>query len=159
LAQQAGYFDHYLSVMASNHRYLDVMTVRPSHAGVAKTTKQAHNHLMIEPVVMPDISHIVIDHDKNDAEPCLFYPNGDKNKNIRREIEHTVVKHHLIEHSQFVEKHKKQYFRYTKKDKYANARGPPLYYGKKYDPEVDRIVSRMKDTEKKIVGTVQIRLG
>jgi hypothetical protein len=145
--------------MASNHRYLDVMTVRPSHAGVTKEAKQPHNHLMIEPVVMPDLTHIVIDHDKNDAEPCLFYPNGDKNKNIRREIEHTVVKHHLIEHSQLVEKHKKQYFRYVKKDKYANARGPPLYYGKKYDPEVDRIVSRMKDTEKKIVGTVQIRLG
>jgi hypothetical protein len=114
---------------------------------------------MIEPILMPNLTHIIIDHDKNDAEPCLFYPNGDKNKNLRREIEHTVVKHHLIDHSQIVEKHKKEYFRYVKKDKYANAQGPPLFYGKKYDPEVDDILKNMKNTEKKIHGTVQIRLG
>ena len=145
--------------MTSNHRYLDVMTVRPSQAGVNLDKKSQHGSLLIEPILMPSLEHIVIDHDKNDAEPHLFYPNGDKNKNIRREIEHTVVKHHLIEHTQIIEKHKKQYFRYVKKDKYANAKGPPLYYGKKYDPDVDDIIRNMKNTEKKIHGTVQIRLG
>lgn len=135
------------------------MTVRPSQAAVSKESKLSHNSLAIEPVLMPDLTHIVIDHDRNDAEPCLFYPNGDKNKNIRREIEHTVVKHHLIENTQYIEKHKKEYFRYVKKDKYANARGPPIYYGKKYDPEVGQIMAKMKETEKKIQGTVQIRLG
>ena len=145
--------------MASNHRYLDVMTVRPSQAGANLESKSAHSNLLIEPVLMPNLEHIIIDHEKNNAEPCLFYPNGDKNKNIRREIEHTVVKHHLIEHSQIIEKKRKEYFRYVPKNKYASAQGPPLYYGKKYDPEVDSIVKSMKQTERKIYGTVQIRLG
>ena len=145
--------------MASNYRYLDVMTVRSSQVGAKLDSKSSHTSLLIEPIVMPNLEHIVIDHDKNDAEPCLFYPNGDKNKNIRREMEHTVVKHHLIDHSQYLEKHKKEYFRYVKKDKYANAQGPPLYYGKKHDPEVDGLLKKMHNTEKKIKGTIQIRLG
>lgn len=149
----------YIFIMASNHRYLDVMTVRSSKAGVTLDTKSHHSSLLIEPVLMPNLTHCVIDHDRNDAEPCLFYPNGDKNKNLRREIEHTVVKHHLIQNSQIIEKHRKEYFRYHPKDKYENARGPPLFYGKKYDPDVDNILKTMKNTEKKLYSTVQLRLG
>jgi hypothetical protein len=145
--------------MASNHRYLDVMTVRSSQAGVNLSTQSSHSTLLIEPILMPDLDHIIIDHEKNNVEPCLFYPNGDKNKNIRREIEHTVVKHHLIEHSKIVEKKKKQYFRYTPTNKYASAQGPPLYYGKKYDADADQIIKSMKELEKKMHGTVSVRLG
>lgn len=135
------------------------MTVRNSQAGVVRDAERSsHSGLLIEPILMPKLDHIVIDHERNNAEPCLFYPNGDKNKNIRREIEHTVVKHHLLDHAQIVEKHKKQYFRYTPIDKYAYARGPPLYYGKKSNPELNEIVKKMKETEKKLHGTVQVRL-
>eukprot|EP00600_Ochromonadales_sp_CCMP1393_P005805 CAMPEP_0174959344 /NCGR_PEP_ID=MMETSP0004_2-20121128/3126_1 /TAXON_ID=420556 /ORGANISM="Ochromonas sp., Strain CCMP1393" /LENGTH=144 /DNA_ID=CAMNT_0016207655 /DNA_START=45 /DNA_END=479 /DNA_ORIENTATION=- len=144
--------------MALNHRYLDVMTVRPSKVAVSNEVKPQHSSLLIEPILMPNLDHAQIDHEKNNAEPCLFYPNGDKNKNIRREIEHTLVKHHLIEQSKIVEKHKKEYFRIKKKNKFAHVQGPPLYYGKKYDPEVHGLLTTMKETERKIHGTTQLRL-
>jgi hypothetical protein len=143
---------------AQNHRYLDVMTIRPSKAGVTTDIKTPHSSLLVEPVLMPSLDHIIIDHEKNNAEPCLFYPNGDKNKNIRREIEHTLVKHHLIEHHSTVEKRRKEYFRIVKKNKYAHVQGPPLYYAKKYDPEVHDLLKTMKQTEYKISGTCQLRL-
>mmetsp|Transcript_6033 Transcript_6033/g.13185 ORF Transcript_6033/g.13185 Transcript_6033/m.13185 type:complete len:131 (+) Transcript_6033:169-561(+) len=128
---------------AHNHRYLDVMTIRPK-AGVTHI-KTPHSVLLVEPVLMPSLDHIIIDHEKNNAEPCLFYPNGDKNKNIRREIEHTLVKHHLIEHSQIVEKHRKEYFRIVQKSKYGHVK-------------VHSLLKSMKQTEYKIDGTTQLRL-
>lgn len=70
--------------MATNHRYLDVMTVRSSaQAGKSSSfrpnaTNPNHHAslLLIEPIVMPNLDHISIDHEINTSEPCLFYPNG-----------------------------------------------------------------------------------
>ena len=144
--------------MNTNHRYLDVMTIRTSNGGLSNETKTPHSKLLIEPVLLPSLEHIQIANERNLAEPCLFYPNGEKNKNLRREIENTVVKHHLIERSQAVKKREKELFRLKKVDKYAHVKQKPLYYAKKPDPETDDLILKMKGTESRIHGTVQIRL-
>lgn len=134
------------------------MTVRTSQGGVKQDTKTPHSSLLIEPVLLPNLDFINIEPQKNLAEPCLFYPNGEKNKNLRREIENTVVKHHLIQHSQHVPKKYKTKFRLKPVDKYADVKGPPLYYTKKPDPSTEDVLLQMRRTEHKIHSTVQIRL-
>lgn len=140
-----------------SHRYLDVMTVRPSQGGV-RNVKTPHSSLLIEPILMPNLEHISIDVHKEAGENCLFYPNGEKNRNIRREIENTVIKHQLNERENEKQKKKKDKFRVVKKDPYANVVGPPLFYLKKPDPETENIIKSMKNTQGKIHATVQVRV-
>lgn len=147
--------------MNTNHRYLDVMTMHSTASAVTvgrQKQNQQHSSLLIEPVMLPNMDHIQLDSERNLAEPCLFYPNGEKNKNLRREIENTVVKHHLIERSQEREKKKKDVYRVKSIDKYAHVQGPPLYYGKKADIETDKMLLKMRKTEKLLDGTVALRL-
>ena len=41
-------------------RYMDVLTVRPSQ-GHADKTQVAHSNLLVEPVVLPDMTHLSVD--------------------------------------------------------------------------------------------------
>lgn len=107
---------------------------------------------------MPNLEHINIDVQKEAGENCLFYPNGHKNRNIRREIENTVIKHQLDESHTEREKRRKNKYRIVKKDLYANAKGPPLYYSKKSDPQTMDLLKSMRLTEGKITNTVSIRV-
>ncbi len=146
--------------MTTNHRYLDVMTVRPSQGGLVRqqNSKLSHSLLLIEPILMPNLEHINIDVNKDASENCLFYPNGHKNRNIRREIENTVIKHQLNQNENHREKKRKNKYRIVTKDIYADAKGPPLYYSKKLDQETSQLIRAMKTTEGKIHSTVQIRV-
>ena len=70
---------------------MDVLTVRPSGAsrgngGVATP----HSLLLVEPVVLPDMQHVSVDLKEDVTESCLFYPTGQKNRNMRRELEAAV---------------------------------------------------------------------
>jgi len=151
--------------MATNHRYLDVLTVRSSNAGLGSSAftssystdkSKLHNKLLIEPIIVPSLDQIPIEQDSDDLKPCLFYPNGEKNRNIRREIEHTVVKHHLINRNNIRETKGKAFFRVEKVDQYANAKGPPIFYGRKRNPKFEELMKNVRNVENKIHRTVDI---
>lgn len=118
-----------------------------------------HASLLIEPILLPNMQHVHVDSQQDLEESCLFYPTGHKNKNIRREIENSVVKHHIIENSRMIASRKrKEVYRIIRPDPYANAKGPPLVYTKKKDDVVENIIGKMHNTRGKMDGLVQIRL-
>lgn len=119
----------------------------------------AHTSLLIEPILLPNLQHVQVDNPQDLEESCLFYPNGHKNRNIRREIESSVVKHHLIGNDKLNQKHKRMSrYRIVRKDPYADAKGPPLVYTKKPDKEMKELLNNLRDKEGKIVGMVSVRL-
>jgi hypothetical protein len=91
-------------------------------------------------------------------ESCLFYPDGHKNRNIRREIESSIVKHHVLENSRTKSNKKVDKYRIIRKDVYADVKGPPLYYTKPKDTEMSDLMKSIRDKENKIVGTIHVRL-
>jgi len=70
---------------------MDVLTIRPSQAAVDKTVAP-HAKLLVEPVVLPDMSHLSVDEADEVHEACIFYPTGQKNVNMRRTMEEMVRK-------------------------------------------------------------------
>ena len=64
--------------MAKSIRYMDVMAVRSSSKG---TNTQ---HLLVEPLVLPDMDHVDVEQTAEISDKCLFYPSGKKNKNLRQ---------------------------------------------------------------------------
>jgi hypothetical protein len=170
--------------LVSSHRYLDVLTTRSSQGVRSALTsspttknpstylhgephslsrpetsnKSSHRQLLIEPVLLPNLQHVNVDSLQDLEENCLFYPDGHKNKNIRREIESSVVKHHILENSKMKTGKTKDRFRVVRKDAYANAKGPPLFYGKEKDPEVADLLKQIRSKERKIVNTVQVHI-
>mmetsp|Transcript_13634 Transcript_13634/g.20444 ORF Transcript_13634/g.20444 Transcript_13634/m.20444 type:complete len:144 (-) Transcript_13634:189-620(-) len=143
--------------MALNSRYLDVMTVRPSQAASSADVKNPHSSLLIEPILMPNLQHIELESSQEFRQNCLFYPNGSKNKQMRKEIESTTKKYESIS-SGINREVKPDKYRVVKKDKYANVKGPPLFYTKKSDPETIELIKSVKINEIKIAGTVQLKL-
>lgn len=143
--------------MTTNGRYLDVMTVRPSQAASVGDLKNPHSALLIEPILMPNLQHIEIENSLEFKQNCLFYPNGTKNKLMRKEIAATTKKYESIrvDHSNETRPDK---FRVIKKDKYANVKGPPLFYTRSADVETSQLLKSVKDNETKIAGTVQLKL-
>ncbi len=121
-----------------------------------KKSSSSHNSLLIEPILLPNLQHVHIDNPQDLEESCLFYPNGHKNRNIRREIESSVVKHHIIENNKLKPPVKKNKYRVLPKDPYADAKGPPLYYGKGRDPQIEEMVRTIRLKEGKITSTVQV---
>lgn len=170
--------------LVSSHRYLDVLTSRPSQrqnstvnsSGIQKvpstflhaethdlsrpasSIKPNHNNLLIEPILLPNLQHVNVDSLQDLEENCLFYPDGHKNKNIRREIESSVVKHHILENSKYKPPKMKDRYRVIQKDMYADVRGPPLYYTKPKDPEMEQLMKQIRSKESKIVSTVQVKI-
>lgn len=117
-----------------------------------------HNSLLVEPVLMPSLHHVHVESPQDLEESCLFYPNGSKNRNIRREIETSVIKHHLIENRRIQSRKQKSRYRIVRPDPYADVKGPPLFYAKSSDPDLENIVSTLRTGEGKILGTVQVRV-
>jgi len=72
-------------------RYMDVLTVRPSQ-GALNRTIAPHTKLLVEPVVLPDMTHLSVDDANEVHESCVFYPTGQKNVNMRRTMEEMVRK-------------------------------------------------------------------
>ena len=52
----------------------------------------AHSCLLVEPVVLPEMTHLSVDESLAVSENCIFYPTGKKNVNMRRTMEETVRK-------------------------------------------------------------------
>lgn len=140
-------------------RYLDVMTTRPSH-GKSISTNSTHSLLLVEPVLIPNLSHVNIEPPNEAKQSCLFYPTGEKNTNLRKEIEHVVLKHNqLLQESQIANMRKvKNKYRVFKEDKYANAKGPPLFYTKASDDSTEALIRSMAMGNDKISSTVRVRL-
>jgi len=74
-----------------NVRYMDVLTMRPSQGAMDKTIA-AHTKLLVEPLVLPDMSHLSVDEANEVHEACVFYPTGHKNVNMRRTMEEMIRK-------------------------------------------------------------------
>lgn len=178
----------------TNHRYLDVMTTRPSngaqfrrssnslqsslsssqgnmglqqipstylHAETHDLTNSQQNHhsnLLIEPILLPNLQHVHVDTVQDLEESCLFYPDGHKNRNIRREIESSVIKHHILENNKLKSSQNKDRYRIVRRDIYSDVKGPPLYYTKTEDPEMKDLLKKIRSKEAKIVGTVQVKI-
>lgn len=142
-----------LSAAASSH------LIAQSHQLANTSSLPTHTNLLIEPILLPDMQHVHVDNPQDLEESCLFYPNGHKNRNIRREIESAVVKHHIIANNKIIaaRRHKDRY-RIIRPDPYADLKGPPLVYLKKKDGEVAQLLQSMRDTESKIHSLVQIRV-
>ena len=83
----------------SQHRYLDVMTLRSFNGNFtpinaeyqhksASGSSNIHSNLLIDPIVLPSLAHTGIDSFiKADKDIRLFYTNGEKNVNMARLIE------------------------------------------------------------------------
>lgn len=74
--------------MMPKSRYLDVMTVSASHGSTL--SKGGHQMLFVEPVILPNMSHLKVDKATEAAESCLFYPSGEKSVQMRSEIDAAV---------------------------------------------------------------------
>lgn len=179
------------SSLLSNHRYLDVMTTRPSSGALSQSKLKlsgggiiggkgiqtmpsthfhaetrdlqnkapcAHSSLLIEPILLPNLQHVHVDTVQDLEESCLFYPDGHKNRNIRREIESSVIKHHILENNKVKHVKTKDRYRIVRKDIYRDVKGPPLYYTKKEDAEMKDLLKTIRNKESKIVSTVQVRI-
>lgn len=140
-------------------RYLDVMTTRPSH-GKSILASHSHSSLLVEPVIIPNLSHVNIDHVNEAKQSCLFYPTGEKNTNLLKEVEQTVLKHNKLLQESHDAKNKKikNKYRITKEDPYANVKGSPLYYVKKQDSEASNVISNIRNMNSKISSTTSLRL-
>lgn len=139
----------------SQTSYSSMMT---SNNNTRRSTNSKHTSLLVEPILLPNLQHIQVDNPPELEESCLFYPNGNKNRNIRREIETTVIKHHIIENSKLKVPKKKNKYRITPIDIYADAKGPPLVYTKKPDSEMENLLKSIKNNESKILNTVHVRI-
>lgn len=138
----------------SSSRYLDMMTVRPSEGKITKTNA-SHQSLLIEPVLLPNLEHIHVDVSNSQSENCLFYPNGHKNRNMRKEIENTVKRHDEMPTE---EKRRKSTFKVYPKDPYEHVKSKPLQMTRKLDAATTDIIKSMRHTQGKMYGTTQIRL-
>jgi hypothetical protein len=74
--------------MSNKSRYLDVMTVSASHGSTL--SKSRHQMLFVEPIILPNLSHLKVDKATEAAESCLFYPSGQKSVAMRSEIDAAV---------------------------------------------------------------------
>ena len=82
-------------------RYMDVLTMRSTQkadalskigmGGSARASRE-HTKLLVEPILLPDMNHLVVDDAREVNPPCLFYPTGAKNGNMRRSMEDMVRK-------------------------------------------------------------------
>eukprot|EP01038_Epipyxis_sp_PR26KG_P011688 gene11688-15650_t len=153
----------------SNSRYLDVITVRSSlgnhsHSSADKAKQSSHTKLLIEPVLLPDLDHIHLDKSAtitNDS--CLFYPNGEKSKSMRYEINCLVKDYLHHEPDEIVQRKEHIKINMNKKDKFSHCKNKyPLFYKKKSNGDSEKamedILKNMKYNEGKIIGTVNIRL-
>ena len=138
----------------SSSRYLDMMTVRPSQGKITRS-EGSHQSLLIEPVLLPNLEHIHVDVSHSQNENCLFYPNGHKNRNMRKEIENTVKRHDEMPTE---EKKRKNKYRQFPKDPYEHVRGHPLTHTRKMNDEAVNLIKSMKNTQIKMHGTIQIQL-
>lgn len=140
-------------------RYLDVMTTRNSNAK-SINNMSTHSVLLVEPVLIPNLSHVAIEPPNEAKQSCLFYPTGEKNTNLLKEVEQTIVKHNkfLLDNSLANKPRLKNKYRRIPEDKYANAKGPPLYYTKGVDQDTKKLIMTMRGTNDKIHSTVQLRL-
>ena len=75
----------------SKSKYMDVLTVRPSNGTITRD-RAPHSKLLVEPLVLPDMSHLSVDDTMEVHENCVFYPTGQKNSNMRRTMEEMVRK-------------------------------------------------------------------
>ena len=150
----SSYSSSFLSVASSTHhqpqRYLDVMTTRPSH-GKSIQSAGPHSQLLVEPVIIPNLSHVNIDHMNEAKQSCLFYPTGEKNTNLLKEVEQTVLKHNkLLQDSHDAKNRKiKNKYRIIKEDPYAHVKGSPLYYSKGRDEEASNVISNIRNMNSK----------
>lgn len=145
-----------ISAMPST--YITAQTHQLQGGALVRQSPTTHNKLLIEPILLPNLQHVHVDNPQDLEESCLFYPNGHKNKNIRREIESNVVKHHIIENNRMKIPEKKNKYRVIPKDIYADVKGPPLYYTKPKDKETEDLLKTVRNKEHKIISTVQVRI-
>jgi hypothetical protein len=136
------------------NRYLDMMTVRPSQGKITKSG-DTHHSMLIEPILLPNLEHIHVDVSHSQTENCLFYPNGHKNRNMRKEIESTVKRHDEMPQE---EKRRTSKYRTNPVDQYAHVKPKPLQFSRKMNDETADIIKSMKHTQGKLYGTTQIRL-
>jgi hypothetical protein len=147
-----------LSAMPSTHLTTQTHTMTSQPVLTVKKNVSTHSTLLIEPILLPNLQHVHIDTPQDLEESCLFYPNGHKNRNIRREIESSMIKHHILENSKIKTTKLKSKFRVVPKDPYADAKGPPLFYGREPDKDMAQLLKSVREKEKQIVGTIQVRI-
>ena len=144
-----------------SHRYLDVLTIRPSHGKSSVVNKNSHSSLLIEPVLLPNLEHLNMDPLPEIQHNCLFYPNGDKNKNMRNEIEQSIKKHQasILEETLANEPIIKNKYRKFKTNKYKNVKSiEPLFYSKQSDENTKDLIKSIKSNESKLQGIIQVRV-
>lgn len=84
-------------------RYMDVFTIRSSGGRAIKHNERSntmdYGKLLVEPIVLPDMAHIAVEHREEIADVCYFYPSGKKNKNMRGEMANAIREVYAISHS------------------------------------------------------------
>lgn len=119
-----------------------------------------HSSLLIEPVLLPNLQHISIDNPQDlEESSCLFYPNGNKNRNMRREIETSILKHQMISRSVLRNKTKPKdnKMKIARANPYADVPPSTLYFPKEEkDPQAVEILKNMRKREKAMKNLVSM---
>jgi len=148
-------------------RYMDVLTMRSTQKADALSkigqsgssrTNRDHTKLLVEPVLLPDLNHLAVDDAREVDPPCLFYPTGAKNTNMRRSMEDMVRKVnapdkplHFTKSSTVLAQPKK------KKVLDPNMPVEPLVYSRRTetDADVQYLLSRKGQNERNLISTVK----
>ena len=73
--------------------YLDVLTVRGPLAPVDEG--EPHSHLLVEPVLLPRMTHLDVEKTVQPEDTPLFYASGEPNANLRNTL-HNVIRESSI---------------------------------------------------------------
>ena len=148
-------------------RYMDVLTTRSSHKadslskmGPAATGRLSKDHtrLLVEPVVLPEMTHLSVDDAREVNPPCLFYPTGAKNASMRRSMEVTVRKVRAPDQKVLITR-SATVLSSPQKKKVLDPTMPvePLVYSRskgRADRDVAQLLKRKRDVEQQLSSTV-----
>jgi len=126
--------------------------------------------LLVEPIVLPSLSHLSIDEISQSNRDSFFYPDGSKKVNMRKDLEKTVQAFNAptesllsmpMDDEQLVtlvktrDQAKSADFPSSRKKKNLPSKGfqrEPLFYSKKPDKEVGVLLKEVREQECELKG-------
>lgn len=131
-----------------------MMTVSSSRGSTLN--KDAHQNLFVEPVRLPNMTHLQVESSWEPREACLFYPSGHKNRQMRNELEATVrsfdVKMNDESNTRPPSNEK-----FSRKESKNLKQTAPLHYSRKINSEMKELMRNVRQSEGKIHGTINSR--
>lgn len=117
--------------------------------------KEIHSNLLIEPITLPDMTHVEIDNIPND-DSRLFYVTGEKNTTVSRQVEIAFKNTKIREDEGVIPSIKitKSLQRAPKSPSFPPKPKDKLFYGKKKDKSTEDLISSMRKNEVKFKAKI-----